>query len=132
MKTFLEYLAEVQQLHESEIPDEHINAVSGMEKFPKLQSSDPYDAWIFAKGIAGAHGSNKEKDFEAGFAKSGPVGQSLTVAPYTDEEARMIDVTKKTMGTPSVLMSPRGSSEASDTHKVSPHRNPGPIRFKHK
>ena len=64
MKTFLDYLAEVQQLHESEIPDEHIDAVAGMEKFPKLQSSDPYDAWIFAKGIAGAHGGDKEKDFE--------------------------------------------------------------------
>jgi hypothetical protein len=132
MKTFLEYLAEAEQLRESEIPAEHIDAVVGMEKFPKLQSSDPYDAWIFAKGIAGAHGSDKSKDFEAGFNKSGPVGQSLTVAPYTEEEHRMVKVTKNTMGTPSVQVSARGSKETSDTHKVSPHRNPGAVKLKRK
>ena len=114
------------------LPNNHVDSVSDMKKFPKLQSSDPYNAWIFAKGIGGAHGSDPKKDFEAGFTKEGPVGQSLTVAPYTDEEDRMVEVTRKKMGTPEVQVTARGSKEGADVHKVSPHHRPGPIKLNRK
>jgi hypothetical protein len=114
------------------LPDNHVDSVSDMKKFPKLQSSDPYNAWIFAKGIGGAHGSDPKKDFEAGFTKEGPVGQSLTVAPYTTEEDRMIEVTRKKMGTPEVQITAKGSKEGDDVHKESPYHRPGPIKLNRK
>lgn len=114
------------------LPNDHVNAVSDMKKFPKLQSSDPYNAWVFAKGIGGAHGSDPKKDFEAGFTKEGPVGQSLTVAPYTPEEDRMVEVTRKKMGTPEVRVTPSGSKESDDVDRESPYHRPGPISLKRK
>jgi hypothetical protein len=56
-----------------------------------------------------------------------------TTHPYTDEEHNMVHAAMATVPTDHKPISKeRKSREPDDTHKVSPHPNPGPIRVKKK
>jgi hypothetical protein len=56
-----------------------------------------------------------------------------TAHPYTREEHNMIQGALKTIGAESDQLVPHGKSEEHhETHKHSPHRNPGPIVLKRK
>jgi hypothetical protein len=56
-----------------------------------------------------------------------------TAHPYTEEEALMVQSAMNTVPTDGKMASrDTKSREPGDTHKVSPHHNPGPIKRKNK
>ena len=50
-----------------------------------------------------------------------------TIHPYTDAEHKMVQSAMNTVPTDGKMVSKGKSHEPNDVHKVSPHRNPGPI-----
>lgn len=73
--------------------------------------------------------STKPVDMDA----SSWVEKYNTTHPYTDEEHNMVKSAMATIPTDHKPVSKeRKSREPDDTHKVSPHSNPGPITLKKK
>jgi hypothetical protein len=108
-------------ISESSLPKDQVAATPGMKIHKDLQSSDPYDAYKFGVNMGGAPDFHHPPDLE------GPAGQSLITVAYTEACEEIIDATERAHGVTSKRISPRGSQETDDVHKVSPHRNVGPI-----
>lgn len=116
------------------IPDSHQTATPGMRSHHRLDNSSPYHPWRFAAYFLGGAGAEDGK-YEHQPAKDGPNGQSLVAVAYTDGERRILDQAAKAFGPEAsdyVQLTPTGSTEVDSVHKVSPHRNPGPITLKKK
>jgi len=111
---------------ESQLPLDQVSATPGMKIHKELQSSDPYDSYKFGVNLAGSPDLHHPPDLE------GPAGQALVTVAYTDACEAIIDATEKAHGVSSKRISPRGSQEAADVHKVSPHRSVGPIALNRK
>jgi hypothetical protein len=106
---------------ESQLPSDQIAATPGMKIHKELQSSDPYDSYKFGVNLAGAPDFDHPPDLD------GPAGQSLVTVAYTDACEAIIDATEKAHGVKSKRISPRGSQETNDVHKLSTTRQVGPI-----
>jgi hypothetical protein len=115
------------------IPDTHQSATPGLRSHHSLDNSSPYHPWRFAAHFLG--GADGKNPYEHKPAKEGPNGQSLVTVSYTKEEDDMIDQAAREFGpeaTNFIQLTPRGSTEVDSIHKVSPHRNPGPVTLKSK
>jgi len=116
------------------IPDSHQTATPGLRSHHKLDNSSPYAPWRFgAYFLGGAGAADGKYDHEP--KKEGPTGQSLVTGAYSEGERAILDQAAKAFGpeaTNFIQLTPNGSSEVDDVHKVSPHRNPGPITLKKK
>ena len=111
---------------EAQLPDDQVSATPGMKIHKELQSSDPYDAYKFGVNMGGAPDFHHPPDLD------GPAGQALVTVAYTDACEAIIDATERAHGVKSKRISPRGSQETGDVHKVSPHRSVGPIALNRK
>lgn len=111
---------------ESSLPKDQVAATPGMKIHRELQSSDPYNAYKFGVNMGGAPDFHHSPDLD------GPAGQSLITVAYTDACEAIIDATERAHGVSSKRISPRGSQEADDVHKQSPHRSVGAITLNKK
>lgn len=111
---------------EAQLPKDHIAATPGMKIHKELQSSDPYDAYKFGVNLGGSPEFHHPADLD------GPAGQALVTVAYTEACEEIIDATEKAHNVKSKRISPRGSQEATDVHKVSPHRQVGAITLNKK
>ena len=111
---------------EGKLPRDQVAATPGMKVHPQLQSSDPYDAYKFGVNMGGAPDFHHPPDLE------GPAGQQLVTVAYTDACEDIIDATERAHGVKSKRISPRGSQETNDVHKVSTTRSVGPITLNKK
>lgn len=139
MKTFLDYLAEAEgQLdldHEEHAkpktdektphPDHEAVAPSNVYKARDIGGYDRvYHMNRLMMAMAKADGkSTKAVDSpaETWFEKYN------TIHPYTDAEANMAKAAMNTVPTDGKMVSKGHSQEPDHVHRVSPHRNPGPI-----
>lgn len=114
----------------SEFPASQTDAAPGMRGYPNLDNSSPYLPWRFAAHfIPGADGKNP---YEHEPIKDGPSGQKLVTVSYTKEDDAMINQAEKAFGHEAhhIRLSPEGSSEHNDVHKVSPMTPKGPVKRK--
>jgi hypothetical protein len=111
---------------EAQLPKDQVSATPGMKIHRELQSSDPYDAYKFGVNMGGAPDFKHPPDLE------GPAGQALVTVAYTDACEEIIDATERAHGVTSRRISPRGSQEADDIQRVSPHRSVGAITLNKK
>ena len=104
-------------VEQGKMPPNHVSATPGMKSHPQLDNSSPYAPWRFASMyLSGA------PDFEHEPEKEGPIGQHLVTSAYSDADEAIISAAEKKFGTTSKRITPRGSSELEDVHKVSPVR----------
>jgi hypothetical protein len=105
------------------IPDSHQSATPGLRSHVNLDNSSPYHPWRFAAYFLGGAGAEDGK-YHHEPKKDGPNGQSLVAAAYSDGERRILDQAARAFGVEArhVQLTPDGSTEVSDTHKVSPVR----------
>lgn len=144
MKTFLDYLAEAEgkALTESNGPDDvpadqtklhgpHAAALNGAISTPDISNNKSfgrqYTQMRYFIALAGAH-SDKDKsedmDPQGAFA-----GDPLALG-YTQEEDAMIqNALDMVNGGRALPMGSKRSEEHPDIYKVSPHRNPGPVKL---
>ena len=116
------------------IPDSHQTATPGLRSHHKLDNSSPYAPWRFSAYFLGGAGAADGK-YDHQPNKEGPTGQSLVTGAYSEGERRILDQAAKAFGaeaTNFIQLTPNGSTEVDAVHKVSPHRNPGPITLKKK
>jgi len=116
-------------LNNDGIPDNQQTATPGLRSHYHLSNSDPYHPWRFAAlFLAGAGAADGKYEHEP--SKDGPNGQSLITASYSDGERRILDQASKAFGpeaTDYIQLTPDGSAEINDVHKVSPTRKVGAI-----
>lgn len=115
------------------IPDSHQSATPGMRTHRHLDNSSPYHPWRFAAYfLAGA--GDKSGKYEHEPKKDGPNGQSLVAAAYTEGDRAILDQAARAFGSEASYeqLTPNGSTETDTVHKISPHRNPGPIVLRRK
>ena len=113
-------------ISESSLPKDQVSATPGMKIHTELQSSNPYAAYKFGVSMGGS------PDFKFPADLDGPAGQSLITVAYTDACEAIIDATERAHGVSSKRISPRGSQEAADVHKQSPHRSVGAVTLNKK
>jgi hypothetical protein len=95
-------------LQPNELNPAHVNAISGMFH---LNTDPGYGFYRWAIHVAGNHGGNHTK---LG-TNAGPFAFA-----YTDEEEKMIhDAVHAITGRRAIQITPRGSKEADDVHKIS-------------
>jgi len=137
MKTFLDYLAEAEgkdrspeEQAELETPEkdmhDHHSAVQG--NVHRARDVGGYDRIYHMNrlmiAMAKADGKSTravDSPAETWFEKYN------TIHPYTDAEHKMAQAAMNTVPTDGKQVNKGKSTEPKDTHKVSPHRNPGPI-----
>lgn len=105
------------------IPDSHQSATPGLRSHPNLDNSSPYHPWRYAAYFLGGAGS-KDGKYEHEPRRDGPNGQALIAAAYTQGERDILDQASKAFGWEAdhIKLSPDGSSETQDVHRVSPVR----------
>ena len=59
---------------------------------------------------------------------AGAVANNMALIAYSDADADIINKSASDLGMDLKAISSRGSTESADTHRVSPHRNPGDIK----
>lgn len=120
---------EVGEKQDHKIPADQKAAVPGMEKRPDMDNSSPYPGWRYSTTYLPGAGA-KDGKYEHEPVKDGPIGQKLVTLAYSDGDEQILAQADKAFGTTAHRLSSRRSEEATDVHKVSPHRNPGPITRK--
>ena len=110
-------------LNNDGIPDSHQSATPGLRSHTNLDNSSPYHPWRFAAYfLAGAGAPDGKYEHEP--KRDGPNGQSLITSAYSEGERAILDQAAKAFGplADHIKLSPDGSTEVSDTHKISPVR----------
>jgi hypothetical protein len=113
----------------SKIPSSQVSATPGMRKHVSLDNSSPYAPWRFAAHFLGGAGAPDGK-YEHEPEKEGPSGQSFVTAAYSSGDQAILDQAERAFGVSSQRMTPNGSTEDSDIHKISPHRQVGDIALR--
>jgi hypothetical protein len=142
MKTYLEYLAEAEALAEAKdtpadankLDGTYVAGLKGAMSMPDISNNksngSAYLQYRFGIALAGAHSDKDKSQFTepAGAFAGDPV-----MLTYADEEAEMIkNAADMVGGGRQIPIGDKHSIERTDTHKISPHRNPGPIKLKRK
>ena len=107
-------------IERDKIGDNQAKATPGLRAYDNLDNSSPYAPWRFsAYYLAGADGKNP---YHHKPNKEGPIGQALTLSAYTKEESDMIRQAENEFGSEASArqVTPMGSTETDDTHKISP------------
>jgi hypothetical protein len=92
--------------------------------YPELDNSSGYKAYRFGVSLAGMPNVKTEKE--------GPTGQKMVTIAYTPEENDMLDAAAGYFGTPKVELTPKGSTEHPEVHRVSPVQSRAPVALKRK
>ena len=110
-------------LNNDGIPDSHQSATPGLRSHTNLDNSSPYHPWRFAAYFLGGAGAPDGK-YHHEPKRDGPNGQSLITSAYSEGERAILDQAAKAFGplADHIKLSPDGSTEVSDTHKISPVR----------
>ena len=105
------------------IPDSHQSSTPGLRTHHKLDNSSPYHPLRFAAYFLGGAGAPDGK-YHHEPKRDGPNGQSLITSAYSEGERAILDQAAKAFGplADHIKLSPDGSTEVSDTHKISPVR----------
>jgi hypothetical protein len=105
------------------IPDSHTSAAPGLRSHVNLNNSDAYRQWRYvAHFLAGAGAADGQYHHEP--KRDGPNGQHLIAGVYTDGERRILDQAARAFGLEAeyLQLTPDGSTEVADTHRISPVR----------
>ena len=142
MKTFLDYLAEAEG-QEDLSPEEQAAKEGSETKMHPDHDAVHADNVYRARDVGGFDRTYHMNRLMMAMAKAdgkstGPVDSPKetwfekynTIHPYTDAEHKMVQSAMKTVPTDGQVVSKGKSHEPHDVHKVSPHRNPGPITRK--
>jgi hypothetical protein len=92
-----------------------VTSIPGAQRFDDLDNSSPYHAYRFGVALAGM------PDYPMNL--EGPVGQKTVTIGYTEADDEIIKATGKHLGFQGVVMTPRTSTEVSDTNTTSPVSN---------
>jgi hypothetical protein len=142
MKTFLEYLAEAEgvQLNEgddvpadaSKLTPTQASSLAGAVTMPDISNNksngQAYVQMRYFIALAGAHSDpNKCEEMDP----IGAVAGDPMALTYTDEESKMMQNASDMVDAGRIVpLGSKRSEESSEIYKVSPHRNPGPIKLK--
>ena len=141
MKTFLEYLAEAELLAEADTPANasklhpgQAASLSGAMSMPDISNNksngSAYLQYRFGIALGGA--SDKKEDSYKTPPAGAFAGDPL-ILTYSDAEDKMVQNASDFVGAGKTIpIGSKRSEEHSEVHKVSPHRNPGPITLKRK
>lgn len=88
------------------------HVIPGARIWPELDNSSPYMAYRYGIALAGAPHN--------GMPKKGPVKQNMVTLGYTEEDDAIAVAAGKIMGVKSRQLTPKGSTEMSDTGTTSP------------
>lgn len=145
MKNFLTHLAEVEARYitESNGPDDvpanpeklhgpHAAALNGAVSTPDISNNKSfgrqYTQMRYFIALAGAH---SDKDKSEQMDPQGAFSGDPLALGYTQEEDAMVqNALDMVNGGRALPMGSKRSEEHTDVYKVSPHRNPGPIKLK--
>jgi hypothetical protein len=142
MKTFLDYLAEAEQVDLS--ADEQAAPETSEKKMhPDHEAAHPGNIYR-TRDVGGYDRVYHMNRLMMAMAKADgkstkPVDSATetwfekynTVHPYTDAENKMVKAAMNTVPTDGKMVSHDNKSrEGKDVHRVSPHHNPGPIKRK--
>jgi len=94
------------------IHDNHKASIKGMSTYPEIPSHY-YDFYRFGVHMAGSPENQ-------GMNKVSPYANQLVTLAYTDEDAEIINKSKKAMGFKQKTLSSQDSKENNDTNKNSP------------
>lgn len=138
MKTFLEYLAEAEQVELS--PEEQAAPETSEKEMHPDHDAVHADNVYRARDVGGYDRTYHMNRLMMAMAKAD--GKSTkavdapketwfekynTIHPYTDAEHNMVQSAMKTVPTDGKVVSKGKSHEPKDVNHTSPHRNPGPI-----
>ena len=94
---------------------DHVASIPNAHYFPDLDNSSGYMAYRWGVALAGMPDYPMPQD--------GATGLKLVTVGYSDADDLIIDSTSKLFGVKKVRLTPKGSTELKDTHKVSPVAN---------
>ena len=142
MKTFLDYLAEAEDRIDHD-PEKHSAPKTDEKKMHPDHEAVHADNVYRARDVGGydrVYHMNRlmmamaKADGKSTKAVDSPAEtwyeKYNTIHPYTDAEHKMVQAAMNTVPTDGKIVSKGNSTEPKDTHKTSPHRNPGPIKYK--
>jgi len=110
-----EFVKEAKDMNPKEFRQDAMASLPDAHAWPELDNSSGYLAYRFGVAMAGL------PDYKMDVA--GPTGLKMVTIGYTQAERDILDAAQGLMGTPKVRISPGGSKELDDTHKVSPVAN---------
>lgn len=90
----------------------HKSSIKGMSTYPEVPSHY-YDFYRFGVHMAGSP-ENQDMD------KASPYANQLVTLAYSDEDAKIINKSKKAMGFKQKTLTSNDSKENADTNKTSP------------
>jgi hypothetical protein len=99
----------------TKMSDSATQGIPGAHRWDELDNSSPYHAYRFGVALAGM------PDYPMNL--EGPVGQKTVTIGYTEADDEIIKATGKHLGFQGLVLTPRGSTELSDTMTTSPVAN---------
>jgi hypothetical protein len=99
----------------TKMADSATRGIPGAHRWDELDNSSPYHAYRFGVALAGM------PDYPMNL--EGPVGQKTVTIGYTEADDEIIKATGKHLGFQGLVLTPRGSTELSDTMTTSPVAN---------
>ena len=94
---------------ERKMPERKDGPLRAVFQFPKMPSSDPYQAYRFGLAMA-----NHE------IAPTSPTSQHAVISAYTPQEEEIIRAGERATGHKGQMVADRGSHEPNNTETVSP------------
>jgi hypothetical protein len=114
---------------EAKIPKPHAHYAPSMGRVDRFTDPDGWDRTHHLDRVMRAAAMSDGRGAKLDVDVNGWAGKYNTAHPYTDVEERMMDDVYRSLGTVvhrNITNSKR--QEQPDTHKISPHRNPGAIK----
>jgi hypothetical protein len=114
---------------EAKIPKPHAHYAPSMGRVDRFTDPDGWDRTHHLDRVMRAAAISDGKGAKIDVDVNGWAGKYNTAHPYTEVEERMMDDVYRSLGSVVHRDIAKGKrQEQPDTHKVSPHRNPGAIK----